>query len=179
MKNKILITFIFIINILALPLNIDNNLLKWVILSLSIFIPTIIKLKISINNYVETLYLILIFFSFTLGRLYNLYDKIYWYDTLVHSISGILVFLFAIYIINKYSKEKNKYIKIIFAITINTFIDVLWECIELFSDYIFNTNMMKIPETGVLDTMKDLSVACIFSIITSFFYLKKMKKIKK
>ena len=33
---------------------------------------------------------------------------------------------------------------------VNTFMDVLWECIELFCDYTFNTNMMKICTPNIL-----------------------------
>ena len=49
-------------------------------------------------------------------------------------------------------------------------VGVLWEFIEFGFDYVFHTDMMKIPETGVMDTMKDLSIAGISSILTGFLY---------
>lgn len=173
-KNNYIMLMIFIINLIALPLilnkHLECNLIKWTIFTLFIIFPKIISKKISINNTIELLYLILIFFSFVLGRTYGLYVKIGWFDTLVHFIFGILGMLFVITILKN---QKDKRFNTIFSFLLTVFMCVLWEFIEMGCDYIIGTNMMKIKETGIMDTMKDISIAMISSIITGTIYIKK------
>lgn len=177
MKNQNLLTIILIFNIIALLLiitkRLETSIIKWLLLTLPLFIPMILKkLKISINDTIEKMYLILIFLSSTLGRIYRLYYITKWYDTLVHGISGILLFIFGQIILSHNKLNKNILFNIIFGITMTLSLGTIWELIEYNIDQIFKTNMQS-RETGVADTMKDLSVAGTTSIITSIIYLKK------
>ncbi len=181
MKNKNLLTTILIFNIIALLLIIINRLetsiIKWIILTIPLFIPMILKnLKISINNTIEKMYLILIFLSSTLGRIYRLYYITNWYDTLVHGISGILLFTLGQIILKHYKLNKNILFNILFGITLTLSLGTIWELTEYNSDEIFNTNMQS-RETGVKDTIKDLSIAGTTCLVTSFIYLKKQMKL--
>ena len=176
MKNKNLLTIILIFNITALLLiitkKLETGIIKWICLTIPLFIPMILKvLKISINNTVEKMYLILIFLSGTLGRVYRLYYITNWYDTVVHGISGILLFIFGQIVLKHYKQNNNMLFNIIFGVILTLSLGTLWELTEFDIDQIFKTNMQSI-ETGLLDTMKDLSIAAITSIITSIIYLK-------
>ena len=177
MKNKNLLIMILICNVIAVILIIINKLetsiMKWIFLTIPIFIPMTLKtLKISINDTIEKMYLILVFLSGTLGRIYRLYYITNWYDTVVHGISGIILFILGQIVIKHYKQNKNTLFNIIFGITLTLSLGTIWELAEFNVDQIFNTNMQSI-ETGVKDTMKDLSVAGTTSLITAFIYLKK------
>ena len=180
MKTKNLLTIRLIFNIIAIILiitkKLETTIIKCILLTLPIIIPTILKkLKISINDTIEKMYLILIFLSGTIGRIYRLYYITNWYDTLVHGISGILIFIFAQIILKHYKLNKNTIFNIIFGITLTMSLGTLWEQIEFDIDQIFKTNMQSI-ETGLLDTMKDISIATITSIITAIINLKNSYK---
>lgn len=181
MKNKHLLTIILICNIIALILittnKLETSIIKWIFLTTPLFIPIILKtLKISINHTVEKMYLILVFLSGTLGRIYRLYYITNWYDTLVHAISGIQLFILGLLILKHYKLNKNILFNIIFGITLTLSLGAIWELTEFDIDEIFKTNMQS-KETGIEDTMKDLSIAGTTSIITSIIYLKKQTKI--
>jgi len=180
MKTKNLLTIILIFNLIAIILiitkKLETTIIKCILLTLPIIIPTILKkLKISINDTIEKMYLILIFLSGTLGRIYRLYYITNWYDTLVHGISGILIFIFAQIILKHYKLNRNTLFNIIFGITLTMSLGTLWELIEFDIDQIFKTNMQSI-ETGLQDTMKDISIATITSIITAIINLKNSYK---
>ena len=181
MKTKNLLTIILIFNIIAIILiitkKIETTIIKCILLTLPIIIPTILKkLKISINDTIEKMYLILIFLSETLGRIYRLYYITNWYDTLVHGISGILIFILAQIILKHYKINKNILFNIMFGIILTMSLSTLWELTEFDIDQIFKTNMQSV-ETGLQDTMKDLSTATITSIITAIMYLKTLTSI--
>ena len=180
MKNKNLLTIILICNIIASLLiitkKLETSIIKWVFLTIPLFIPMILKkLKISINNTIEKMYLILIFLSGTLGRIYRLYYITKWYDTVVHGISGILLFIFGQIILKHYKLNKNILFNIMFGILITLSLGTIWELTEYNIDEILKTNMQS-RETGVEDTMKDLSIAGTTSIITSIIYFNKQVK---
>ena len=173
-RNNYVFIFLLITDFIGFLLIINNflecSIVKWLLVTLFIFLPKILKFKISINETLELLYFILIFLSSLLGRVYNLYDNIVWYDTVVHFLSGIVCFIFGLMILKYFDSVNNFYFNILFCIIITMSLGVLWEFIELEFDYLFHTNMMKIPETGVMDTMKDLSVASLSSILSGFIY---------
>lgn len=180
-KIKIIIlTFNIIGLILILNKKVECSLIKWFLLTISLIIPNILKkLKISINNTIELLYLILIFLSFTLGRIYDLYEKINWYDTFVHSISGILTFIFGLNILKLIKRYDKKILfNIIFSIMTTITLATIWELTEFTIDKILNKDMQDVIKTGVDDTMKDIIVAIISATITSIIYLFENRKYK-
>ena len=180
-KNNYIVVTILIINIIALFLIITNHLetsiTKWIFLTLPIFIPIILKeLKISINNTIEMMYLILIFLSSTLGRIYRLYYITEWFDLVVHGISGIQLFILGLIILKHY-KIKNITFTIIFTISLTLSLGTIRELTEYNMDELFKTDMQN-RKTGVKDTMEDLSIAGTTSIISLIIY-SKMNKLRK
>lgn len=179
-KNNYIVVMTLIFNIIALILiitkKLETNIIKCILLTIPIFIPTILKkLKISINNTIEEMYLILIFLSATLGRIYRLYYITNWFDTLVHGISGIQLFILGLIVLKHYKLNKNILFNIIFGITLTLSLGTIWELTEYNIDEIFKTNMQS-RETGIKDTIKDLSIAGTTSIITSIIYFKNTVK---
>ena len=180
--NKILKKVIIILDLIGLILIINNKVdctvLKWFSLSISVIIPDVLsKFKISIKTNIELLYLILVFLSFTLGRIYNLYETIKWYDTLVHFMSGKLTFLFGLIILKNYNK--NIKFNIIFSIMMTITLATIWELTEFGIDKIFNMDMQDVIKTGVDDTMKDILVAILSALLVIISYVYETKKNKK
>lgn len=126
-----------------------------------------------------------IFAAQYLGEIKGFYDLIPWWDTILHSTSGVILgiigFMF-VYLLNK--NESNTvnlspimvvWFAFCFAITIGVF----WEFFEYGMDRIFELNMQKfrLPgQDGLVDTMEDLFVDAIGAFIASIFgwlYIKK------
>lgn len=183
--NKILKKLIILLNIIGLILIINNKVdctvLKWFLLSIAVIIPDVLnKLKISIKTNIELLYLILIFLSFTLGRIYNLYETISWFDTLVHFMSGKLTFIFGLIILKEFKKyDKKISFNILFSVMMTISLATLWELTEFGIDKLLNIDMQDAVKTGVDDTMKDIIVAIISALLVIISYVYETKKNKK
>jgi len=183
--NKILKGIIIILDLIGLILIINKKLdctvLKWFLLSISVIIPDVLsKLKISIKTNIELLYLILIFLSFTLGRIYNIYETIKWYDTLVHFMSGKLTFIFGLIILKKMNKYDKKILfNVLFSIMMTITLAALWELTEFGIDKVLHKDMQDVIKTGVDDTMKDILVAILSALLVIITYIYETKKKKK
>lgn len=128
--------------------------------------------KVKIPNMLLSIYMIFILFAYFFGSIVGLYNKIAWYDTVAHFTSGIVVAfaLFYLYkIINKDSKSK--LILILFIIGVSSLIGVSWEIFEFVSDNIFGKDAQHVLDTGVTDTMIDMIVALLGSIVFVTLYL--------
>lgn len=163
--NKCIIILIFISMIYSLL--ITRNLL------LSIGLIFLLKISFHINNYNNSLcfiYLIFLLFAYLLGYNYNLYNKISYYDTIIHSLFGIICSIFSLPILEylKNYNPNNQLFNKIFTIIFTLACAALWEIIEFDIDNIFHSNMQK----GLFDTMKDIICAFTFSIIFSYIYNK-------
>ncbi|MDU6876737.1 hypothetical protein ACQX0N_04660 [Clostridium tepidum] len=147
------------------------------------FIPSLI-FKILKMDLDKTLYLSIIIFIFTalyLGTLNNFY-RYKWWDTMLHTVSGIIIGFFAIIILKKHSYNNSIYIynKIFIFIFVLSFValcGVIWEIYEFTIDSLFGLDMQGVIDTGVTDTMVDLIADLIGSIISyiihHFTYRKK------
>ena len=126
--------------------------------------------KIKINEYIKFIYIVFIFMAHFLGVIVNLYDKIYWYDKLVHFLSGIVTSLAAIYILIKAKQNKNIKFNILFILSFSMLIASLWEIFEYLASYYFNVDPQKVLLTGITDTMGDLIVALLGTILVVVSY---------
>lgn len=160
-----------------------DRLLGSLSIAFVLFIPRIVRklFKIKISNAMEFIYILFIFLAQFLGSVVNLYNKVWWYDLFMHFISGILTSFLALEVLcwfNNY-KEKNKIFNALFIISLSLMIAVLWEFCEFTADTLFGMNVQHNMETGVKDTMQDMLVAFLGSIIVSVLYLIKTKVFKK
>ena len=126
-----------------------------------------------------------IFAAQYLGEIKAFYDLIPWWDTILHSTSGVILgiigFMF-VYLLNKQHGKRVKLSPIMvvwfafcFAITIGVF----WEFFEYTMDRVFGLNMQKFRmpgQDGLVDTMGDLFVDAVGAFVASiggWIYIKK------
>ena len=174
-KINILLILVSIIGSLYFVFTKDDNII-FILKDLSIILTInglyiIQKLfKIKINDGINFIYIIFIFMAHFLGVICDLYTKIYWFDKFVHFLSGIVSSLVAIYILVKFKKNKNIFFDILYIIAITLMIASLWEVFEYLASYYFNVDPQKVLLTGVNDTMGDIIVALLGSILVSISY---------
>ena len=105
-----------------------------------------------------------------LGVICDFYTQIYWFDKFVHFLSGFVASFAAIYLLVKFKKEKNIIFSVIFIISFAVMIASLWEVFEYLASYYFDVDPQKVVATGVTDTMGDIIVTLLASILTSLSY---------
>lgn len=144
------------------------------------FLPQIIEGKTGIDypGELEILILLFIIGSIYLGEMHAYYDKFPWWDTLLHSFSGIIIGGIGFSIIFILNKSKKIVFKLspgfvcLFAFCFAVAIGVLWEIFEFAMDQTFGLNMQR---SGLVDTMGDLILdsvgALLFSLI-GYFHIK-------
>lgn len=144
---------------------------------LVLLIPKILRkiFKIRITDTMELIYVIFMILAQFLGSIVNLYnnDTTWWYDLFTHFLSGVLTTILALVIMNWLGvyKDKNKWFNFIFMISFTLMIASLWEFLEFGTDNFLGMNVQHSLETGVRDTMEDMLVAFLGSIIVSITYL--------
>lgn len=130
------------------------------------------------NKNLEFVYLIFVYIAYIFGFIYDYYDKIYFYDAIVHSVFGLVASIYALPLLKRLKKYdlKNRLFNIIFIIILTLSLASVWEIFEFTIDKIMNTNDM---QRGLNNTMKDIISAFLFSILYSFIYFGKTKLFEK
>lgn len=159
-------------------------------------IPSVIekKGKLNIPDFMEVIFIIMCICHFILGEMYDFFIKYSWWDSMLHTFSGMMVAILGFSIINSINLE-TKGMNIppifiaLFAICFSVTVGVLWEIVEFIIDTLVSSNMQRYKDnyTGepflgrkaLLDTMKDLILdtlgACVMSII-GYFDLRREKE---
>ncbi len=159
-----------------------DRLLGDISMILVFLIPKILRklFKLRITDAMELVYVIFMILAQFLGSIVNLYnnDTTWWYDLFTHFLSGVLTTILALVIMNWLGvyKDKNKWFNFIFMISFTLMIASLWEFLEFGTDNFLGMNVQHSLETGVRDTMEDMLVAFLGSIIVSVTYLLEGKK---
>ena len=139
-----------------------------------IFLPQIIEkiFSFKINGYLQTIYIIFIFLAHFLGSIVDLYHKVYWYDSFTHFLSGIVIAFLASYLLVIFKKYDKKSIlfNILFILGISFVVAGVWEIFEFTSDKIFGKDAQNVLTTGVDDTMKDMIVAALGTLLYCTLY---------
>lgn len=179
-KINILLIIISIIGSFYFAFTRDDNVvlvLKDISILFTINLLYIIQkiFKIKINSVINFIYISFIFIAHFLGVICELYNYIYWFDKFAHFISGIITSLVAIYILTKLNNKNSIFINILYIIAFTLMIASLWEIFEYLSSYYFNVDPQKVVLTGVNDTMGDIIVAFLGSILVSICYYFEIK----
>lgn len=154
------------------------NLLLFVLTLFLTFLPSILEkeLKIDSPSESELILVIFIFASMYLGEIHAFYIKFWWWDLMLHTVSGFIIAdigFMLVYILNKQKKLKLTPIFVaMFSFSFAVSLGVLWEIFEFTMDSVFGVNMQK---SGLVDTMWDLIVDSIGALIVSligYYYLK-------
>jgi hypothetical protein len=145
------------------------------------YLPTFLRDKnyIYIPPVFQLITLVFIFASLYLGELNEYYLKFWWWDIMLHALSGVILGFIGfvlIYILNKDTKVNlalSPLFIAIFSFTFAVSVGGLWEIFEFTMDSIFGLNMQK---SGLVDTMWDLivdSLGALFSSTMGYIYLKR------
>ena len=126
--------------------------------------------KIRINEVINLIYIIFIFIAHFLGVICELYNYIYWFDKFVHFLSGIVTAFVAIYLLVKCKKDKNIFFDILVIVSLTLAVAAFWEIFEYLSSFYFHMDPQKVLLTGVNDTMGDIIVAFLGSVLVSISY---------
>jgi hypothetical protein len=142
-----------------------------IILPFAIYIFERIIKKI-IPDDIKLSYLAFVLLSAVLGAIANLYGNLYFYDKIVHFLSGVVIAL-AFFIGLKFFDENIRYKKwiIILGTTIfNAGVAAFWEICEFYFDMVFNKHVQR----GLTDTMTDMIAAIIGCIILSLILINQL-----
>ena len=150
----------------------DNELilkLKDLSIILTITSPYLIEklFKIKTTEIEKFVVIGFVFMAQFLGVTCELYNSIYWFDKFTHFLSGVLTSLIALYLLKFYKIKLNKVFVIIFIISITLAVASIWEIFEFTNSQLFDMDPQRVIKTGVNDTMYDIIVAFLGSIIVS------------
>lgn len=169
---------------LLLLFNIINNLYYknyyFVLIGLAAFALTFLTMiyckifRTSVNSLFDFCITFFVFLALCLGTLKGFY-RFPWWDTMLHFVSGILLGLFSILLMNALNKNKDlrlyldaKFI-FLYIISFVALCGVLWEIYEFTADTIFNLDMQGVSFTGVTDTMEDFIADLVGGIIPALY----------
>jgi len=158
---------------------------RWALLFITLltffitFLPKIIerKYKIDIPVELELISILFIFASLFLGEVHDFYARVWWWDILLHGLSGItlgFIGFLILYVLDKGGRiDTSHFLIAVFSFCFAVAIGSIWEIFEFSMDQIFGLNMQK---SGLADTMWDLIVDSLGALIASFtgyFYMSK------
>lgn len=140
------------------------------------FLPEIFgclfKTKFSVR--IELAYYIFIFLSLDLGICLYWYETVPYYDKFVHMLSGVFSAVIAYYVLLYFgAKYTHKGFRRLFIICFSLAVAVCWEFFEFFCDKVLGQHMQELIQHGVDDTMWDLIMAFIGSLVGGFLFVHK------
>ncbi len=140
------------------------------------FLPEIFakvfKTKFSIR--IELAYYLFIFLALDLGICLYWYEYVPYYDKVVHMLSGVFSAVIAYYVLLFFgAKYDHKGFRRLFIICFSLAIAVIWEFFEFFCDKVLGQHMQELISTGVDDTMWDLIMAFIGSLLGGWLFVHK------
>ena len=141
------------------------------------FAPAMLERRLKVRLPIEvTLFVSLFLFaSFVLGEVGDFYERLWWWDLLLHGSSAFVVGLIGfltVYVFHMTQRVRiaEGYVAAITfasAVTVGT----LWEIFEFGMDHYFGLNMQR---SGLVDTMTDLIVNAIGAVLAAtvgYYYM--------
>ena len=126
----------------------------------------------------QLVYYLFILISLALGSILGLYHTISWFDLLAHFLTGVVSSVAALIILEQVGLLKKERVGFIFffMLLLGLSVSSCWEFFEFFSDKIFHGDTQCTKLTGVNDTMEDMLIAFLGSILFSGYLVIKMKR---
>lgn len=172
----------------------DNSQMFIALLTIALtFYPSILSKRFGVYlpASMQIVITLFIFGAQYLGEIKDFYRIIPWWDTLLHTTSGVILgvigFMFVYLLNEKYGKKVklSPFFVVMFAFCFAVTMGVFWEFFEFGADRILGTNMQKfrfpeLGDDGLVDTMQDLMVDALGALFTSvigYFYIKKKNDI--
>lgn len=156
-----------------------NYIINILIIFVTSFIPDIILnlFKVKMSNLPDFLLQFFIFLALLLGRMYNMYSILPWWDLFLHFASGVLLGFLALAILKPLIGESN--LKILPPLFIGIYIllftisgAALWEFWEFAGDQLFGFDSQL---NSLMDTMTDMIVGSLSGVILSIMGFLHMK----
>ncbi len=148
--------------------------LKDLSIIVTITLPYIIQklCKVKIDDKLIFIYVLFIFFAQFLGVTVELYNKIPFFDKVIHTLSGVLTAFGSLLILSLMHKYdiKDKLFNIMWIISFTLMVAVGWEIFEYMANIFFGGDAQRVALTGVNDTMQDMIVALIGSMLVVIIY---------
>lgn len=196
---RILMTVVFVIGLLGLAFNKDESVKSeyFFVCSQSAlfltcsFIPNFLKkFELDIPDFIYIIFIFFILAHYFFGEILGFFAKVKWWDSALHTFSGMLIALLSFSLINLLNKNTdgfklNIWFAALFAFCFTVMVGVIWEIFEFCSDLWFDSNMQRayvstlhgrgealVGQDALKDTMKDLildvigaATSCIVCII--------------
>lgn len=161
------------------------------------FVPLLMRiLRIQVPDFVYLVFLGFLIAHFLLGEILGFFALIKWWDSFMHTLSGMLITLLSfslISVLNNVDKGEGKVsvaFACVFAFSVTATIGIVWEVFEFAADSIMGVNMQRayvstvegsrgaplLGQEALLDTMKDIILDLVGSFIVcvgSAIYIKK------
>lgn len=174
--------FVRITLLLALGRSVVSE--NWYVLGITLFALMLTFLFLLIERYYkidipiefEIGIVLLIYGSIFLGELKGYYAEFWWWDLVLHTLTGVIVGLIGFLILLILYRRKHVIAApvsiALFSFSLAAAIGGIWEIFEFGMDQLFGLNMQK---SGLVDTMWDLIVnnmGALLASLTGYFYLK-------
>ena len=133
------------------------------------FLPLLIErsLKIDLPVAYELVIAVFVFATVFMGEIGQAYDKLWWWDTVLHASSGVLlgyVGFLTLYLLYKQKKLITSAFLIAFFTLVTGIASAgIWEILEFSADMLLGTSMQR----GAVDTMTDIIVASVGSLLAA------------
>jgi len=173
---------LFVLMIISIARNDTFLIISSIVALFFSFLPSIIEKNYKINLPIEfeTFVTLFLFLHFAFGEMQGFYDKLIWWDLMLHSSSAVMLGIlgFMIVYVLFYTKEiKGSALFVaLFTFSFALCLGAMWEIYEFFADMILGFNMQG---SGLVDTMVDLILDLIGAFIAAtlgYLYLTKKKK---
>jgi len=125
-----------------------------------------------INPLITAMIYIYCLFSLVMGNMWDFYDKIVWWDLLMHVLSGVILGTVGNTLINKKTgkNQLSKVVKFLFIVGIACIGGVIWEIYEFTIDSLFKLDTQLAKTYGISDTMWDLILDFIGGVGIGIFF---------
>ncbi len=135
------------------------------------------RYKIDIPIEFEISMVLLIYGSIFLGEIKGYYSTFWWWDLVLHTLTGIIVGLVGFLILLTLYKRKRIIAApasiAVLSFSIAAAIGGVWEILEFSMDQLFGFNMQK---SGLVDTMWDIivnNIGALLAALVGYLYLKR------
>ena len=189
---RIFISFLLVISVLGIFINTEDDsisrnifvAMQSLILLILSFSPSYAekKFKLQIPNFMKSIFLVFIIAALLLGEIAQFFVHISWWDSLLHTASGLLVAIVAFSILKAAVSDPNKKNDInplfiaIFVLSFTITVEVVWELFEYAVDsFVSTSNMLRTKNSltlepyeglyAIRDTMHDIILTFIAASI--------------
>ena len=130
------------------------------------------KFGVRASAIIEIIFLVFIFISSILGSLYHFYEFVDYFDKFAHLLSGVITAILGIIILKKWKivARRQLVFDIIFMNILSLAIAGVWEIYEFIASGILDSDLQRVGESGVTDTMYDMIIATVGSLMVSAMY---------